>query len=139
MAGGRADARRLWLAGVGLLLVGVGLAFSWPRAAPALDCPPPQIRRDGEGVAFCVTAPEKTDGGGRLAAGQVLTLGLKIDLNAASEEDLRLLPGIGAKLSGALISERERLGRFESWAQVDEVAGVGPAKLETLKSHSEIR
>ena len=134
---GRANQRMLWLAACGLAVFGWGLYLAGPTSGrPALDCPAEQVRRDASGVAFCSTS---LDGGRPLAAGQRLTLGLKIDLNQASVEDLRRVPGVGLSLAKAIVEERERLGRFSTWAELDEVAGVGPSKLEVLQAHTEIR
>ncbi|WP_368671656.1 ComEA family DNA-binding protein [Corallococcus carmarthensis] len=65
---------------------------------------------------------------------QALALGLKLDLNAASESELALLPGVGRDLAKRLVSAREEQGRFASWEDVDAVPGVGAAKLETLRA-----
>lgn len=137
MRGGRADARRLWLAGLGAGLVCMGIALSWPQQGPELDCPSASIVRDADGVARCTE--ELAEPGAPLKAGQAFTLGRKLNLNEADAEALQLLPGVGAGLARALVEGRQRVGRFESWDQVDAVPGIGPAKLETLKAHSEIR
>lgn len=124
-------------AGVALLLAavlagGTLVALRWPSRAAALDCPPGEVHLDDAGVARC--GP-----GGPLSASQVLTAGGKIDLNAATAEDLAVIPGVGPKLAKAIVDERKRLGRFASWDEVDRVSGVGDTRLDQLKATAEIR
>jgi competence protein ComEA len=70
---------------------------------------------------------------------QALALGLKLDLNSASEEELARLPGVGRSLAHKLVEAREAQGGFSDWSQVDTVSGVGAAKLETLQAATELR
>ncbi|MEW6431879.1 MAG: helix-hairpin-helix domain-containing protein [Myxococcota bacterium] len=113
-----------------VLLAALALAIAawwrWPSSAPALDCPEEEVSLDAHGVARC--GP-----GAPLPAGQKLTVGQPLDLNAASAADLALLPGVGPELARALVEERQRLGGFSTWEQVDAVPGVGPARLATLR------
>jgi competence protein ComEA len=114
---------------VSLGLVGLGFVarVRWPDSKPALDCPPEAVRLDAAGLATC--------GPGTVPTGaQALALGLKLDLNSASEAELALLPGVGRDLARRLVTARSELGRFSSWEDVDAVPGVGAAKLETLRS-----
>ncbi|MCC6336064.1 MAG: helix-hairpin-helix domain-containing protein [Myxococcales bacterium] len=108
------------------LLLAVAAWWRWPSNAAALDCPDGQVSLDDGGVARCGS-------GAPLPAGQALTVGQKLDLNAVTAEDLALLPGVGPELARTLVDERTRLGGFTSWDQVDAVSGVGPARLETLQ------
>jgi competence protein ComEA len=125
-------------AGVALLLlavtgVGAAVALRWPSQSSALDCPPGEVHLDERGVARC--GP-----GSKPPAGQLLTLGAKLDLNHATADELAVVPGLGKKVAQALIDARAALdGGFTSWDQVDRVAGVGDARLEVLKASAEIR
>lgn len=118
--------RALALVVLGALGVAVVAWWRWPPPESPLDCPDGQVTLDAQGVARC--GP-----GAPLPAGQALTVGQPIELNAASAEDLALLPGVGPELAKALVAERARLGGFTSWDQVDQVPGVGPARLTTLQ------
>jgi competence protein ComEA len=113
-------------------LTGVVAVRWWPSSAPALDCAPEQVHLGPDGVARC--GP-----GAPLPAGAALTVGQRLDLNAATADALAELPGVGPELARALIAERARLGRFHSWDEVDAVSGVGPARLLTLQGALEIR
>ena len=57
-----------------------------------------------------------------------------IDINKASATELRKLPGIGAKLSQAIIDERDR-GSFKSVDDLRRVHGIGPAIVAGLRPH----
>ncbi len=119
---------------VAAVAVAAGVAgyFAWPSAKPALDCPADEVRLGPGGVARC--GP-----GAPLPAAMKRTLGIPLDLNTASADDLALLPGVGPSLAKAIVSERTRRGGFKTWDEVDTVPGVGPARIETLKAEVEIR
>jgi competence protein ComEA len=54
-------------------------------------------------------------------------------LNTATEEDLRRLPGIGAKRAAAILALRVRLGRFRALEDLLKVKGIGRATLKRLR------
>lgn len=117
---------------LGLLALGVLARWWWPSSAPALACEPGAVRMV-EGVAVC-------GGQGAPPTGaQALALGLKLDLNSATEEELAGLPGVGRSLARKLVEARQAQGRFSNWDDVDAVSGVGAAKLETLQAATELR
>jgi len=62
-----------------------------------------------------------------------LLLGLPLDLNSASAEDLSLLPGLGPRLSRAIVELRTGRGRFGRLEELLEVPGLGPGTLTELK------
>ena len=107
------------------------LALRWPSSAPALDCGPAEIFLDDAGVARC-------GAGQALSAPQKLTVGQRLDLNAATAEELAAIPGLGRDVAAALVAERARLNCFARWDEVDAVSGVGAARLATLQSVAEI-
>lgn len=75
------------------------------RIAPHLSLPPPPLR----------------------AAGSAL------DLNRATEEQLRALPGIGPALAGAIVRSRREEGAYRRVDELLRVPGVGPVRLERLR------
>ncbi len=123
--------RTALLAGALLVLVTVFAAVAlWSTSPPPpLSCAPEEVRMV-DGVAVCGLD------GGAPRPGQLLALGGKLPLNRASAEDLAALPKIGPALAAEIVAERERLGGFSSWDDVDGVAGVGPALLDLLKEHA---
>jgi competence ComEA-like helix-hairpin-helix protein len=58
-----------------------------------------------------------------LAPGEVL------DLNTATVDDLVRLPRVGPALAGRIVARRETHGPYRTLADLDSVAGVGPALL----------
>lgn len=122
-----------WLAVVGLCVLGAA-AFGLWRARTrhgGLDCAPSEIgwvRENGTLVARCGVRSEALP-----PVAQRLAVGQKIDLNAATEAELAQLPGVGAGLARALAAARTK-APFRTWDDVDQVAGVGPAKLAQLQA-----
>ena len=57
----------------------------------------------------------------------------RIDLNTASEEDLKTLPGIGEVKARAIVGYRERNGPFQSIEDIIQVNGIGPAIYEGIR------
>lgn len=124
-----------WLAVIALALLGVGVAVALHRPKPALDCPPERLHFVDAGVG----PPLAVCGEGASPGGAVLSVGGKLDLNHATEAELSLLPGVGQTLAHDLVEARGRAGGFKSWDDVDRVPGVGPARAEMLRSHTELR
>ena len=62
----------------------------------------------------------------------ILTLCQEIDLNHASAEELRALPGVGPVLAEAIVAYRDEHGPFSSPAELLNVKGYGEAALQAL-------
>lgn len=60
--------------------------------------------------------------------------GEPLDLNRASAGDLVLLPGVGPKLAASIVEERSRRSGFASIEELRRVKGIGPKKLDKLRS-----
>ena len=58
-----------------------------------------------------------------------------IPINKADEELLITIPGIGPVLARRIIEFRGQHGRITAIEELDEVKGIGPAKLEKLKAY----
>jgi competence protein ComEA len=104
----------------------------WQRAGAPGTAPEPD-KPIASGSRIEVT-PE---GGYRLAAmsgDQLLTLGLAIDLNRASAEDLAAVPGIGPALAQRIVEYRQAHGSFQKIEDLEEkVLGFGAKKVEKIK------
>lgn len=87
-----------------------------------------RVLTDGEQVA--VGVPGATDGGGAAPSGPGTGL---VDLNAASEQELESLPGVGPVLAGRIVQWRNDNGGFGSVEELQEVDGIGPATFEELR------
>ena len=57
-----------------------------------------------------------------------------VDINAANQEELQTLKGIGAKKAADIIAYREAHGGFKNVEELLNVKGVGKATLEKLRS-----
>jgi len=78
-------------------------------------------------------------GGYRLAAmsgAQLITLGLPLDLNRASAEDLAAISGLGPALAQRIVDYRQAHGPFKKIEELGEkVSGIGPKKVRQIKPY----
>ncbi|MGE0879975.1 MAG: helix-hairpin-helix domain-containing protein [Acidimicrobiia bacterium] len=73
------------------------------------------------------------------AGGGAATAGGLVDLNRATTADLDTLPGIGPSLAAAIVSYRDKHGRFRQVEDLNQVPGIGAAKLEAIRSLVTVR
>ena len=59
----------------------------------------------------------------------------KVILNLATVEDLRHLPGVGAKRADAILTLRTRLGHFRHVNDLLRVKGIGVKGLKKILPH----
>jgi competence protein ComEA len=74
---------------------------------------------------------------GRMPGAALLALGLKLDLNSASLDELLLVPKMHPKIAAAIIERRQE----DEWEQIDdliEIRGVGPKTVQNLQDYLEI-
>lgn len=69
-----------------------------------------------------------SSGGGKAPAGGL------IDINTADAALLETLPGIGPSTAQKIIADREANGKFTSVDDLGRVSGIGPKKLEALRT-----
>ncbi len=60
--------------------------------------------------------------------------GQAVDLNTATVQELDALPGVGPVTAAAIVAWRQSNGKFTSVDQLAEVEGIGPARLEKLRT-----
>lgn len=56
-----------------------------------------------------------------------------VDVNAACEAELALLPGIGPAMAERIARDRAQRGAFGSLDELRRVKGIGPATLERIR------
>jgi competence protein ComEA len=104
----------------------------WQRAgAPGAAPDPDKIIASGSRV-------EVSPGGAynltTMSGAQLLTLGLPLDLNRASADDLAAVPGIGPALAKKIVDYRQAHGPFKKIDDLAEkVLGFGEKKVEKMK------
>lgn len=72
---------------------------------------------------------------GRMSGPRLLTLGLALDLNTATAEDLEALPGLGPVLARRLVQYRQTHGPLKDFDDLLAVSGFGKQKLAQLKPY----
>lgn len=58
-----------------------------------------------------------------------------LDLNTATEEELRFIPQVGDVMSQRIVQYRDVLGRYESLDQLKDIKGVGDATFKTISAY----
>lgn len=71
----------------------------------------------------------------QMEAAKRLALGLPLDINLASQDDLRLIPGVGNVLAAKIVAGREQIGRFEKIDQLIDIQGIKGKKLAKLRQY----
>lgn len=67
------------------------------------------------------------------AAGEMLSMPPRRDVNDVPEHELMLLPGIGEGTARAIVRYRQEHGRFRTLEDLKKVRGIGPKTLEGLR------
>ncbi len=86
-------------------------------------------------IQATASIPERTLTGGDDADRLPTELlpGEKLDLNTATAAQLQLLPGIGEKLSAAIVAWREEQGPFKKVEELLQVPGIGEKRLAEIR------
>lgn len=90
--------------------------------------------QDGQQVIVPAKVVAGTAAAGAGAAAGAAASG-PISLSSATADDLDALDGIGPTLAGRIVEWRSAHGGFASVEQLLEVPGIGPTRLESLRSH----
>ena len=114
-------------------------AYSAPPTLPEVwrQAGGPEPRSSGETALPSQTRLEVGQGGDycldRMSGERLLTLGLALDLNTATAEDLEALPGIGPVLAQRIIQHRQSQGSYRHVEDLLAVHGMGKKKLAQLR------
>lgn len=119
---GRPDPQRL-LAEAGL---SPPLGRSFPENASLESGVSVEVRKIGRETLICL---------GEMNGFYKTTLGIPLSVNEASAEGLTAVPGIGPKLAGLIVQERDRRGGFQSLDELLSVNGMGPATYRRIRPY----
>lgn len=70
-----------------------------------------------------------------MGASKRVALGIPIDVNRSSLEELMLVPGIGKATAGRILERRSLGGPFRSLDELTEVQGIKQKRIEKLRPH----
>jgi len=79
------------------------------------------------------TTAVKTPRNAEKKAQALAASGTRINVNTASADDLKKLPGIGPAKAAAIIEDRLKNGPFASCDDLDRVSGIGPTTVDLLR------
>jgi competence protein ComEA len=65
-------------------------------------------------------------------------LGMKMNINRATREELALLPGIGETLARRIRHAREENKGFSSWDDLHRIPGLGTKRLEKIERQATV-
>jgi DNA uptake protein and related DNA-binding proteins len=71
----------------------------------------------------------------KIEADKRLALGMQLDINKASEEELILINGIGEVTAKKILDLRNKLGRFRNIEQLMEIKGIKEKKLARFRKY----
>lgn len=104
------------------------------RSCSVLPVNPPEYTISGWRNSSAPSPPATASGSAPAARG---SSGL-LDLNTASELELQSLPGIGPKLASQIVQYRAET-RFARVDDLEQVSGIGPKKLESIRPFVTVR
>jgi len=124
-----------------LLLSAAGVRARAAGRQPLAPSPPVCAHRvlAGDGVSSLLACDDALPDGEQVVAGQdrgrmsgpgLRLLGLPVDLNRSSMEDLQALPGVGPKLAERISAARP----YRCPSDLRQVEGIGPTRWAELRS-----
>ncbi|WP_084516984.1 ComEA family DNA-binding protein [Desulfatiglans anilini] len=94
-----------------------------------------RLLRSGDRVEFWEGGPAAVVMPQGMSAFFKWTLRIPIELNRVDLEGLTVLPGIGPRLAGRIVAERERRGGFKSLEELMLVEGIGPVTWSRIRPY----
>jgi len=60
---------------------------------------------------------------------------LRVNVNAATRDELNLLPGVGKQLAADIVNYRDTVGEFQSVEDLANIRGIKDGRLRSLRKH----
>jgi competence ComEA-like helix-hairpin-helix protein len=117
--------RRILIFLVTALLLGSAVSLYRHRRSGRL---PPITISSSDPAANTAADPQTPDRGGKRPDSPK-----KIDINSASREELRSLPGIGPHLAEKIVAHRDLHGPFSAPEEITAVRGIGPKTYDRFR------
>ncbi len=116
---------------LGIFFISVSRSFNPRPAKPSFNN---KHKSESFGKARVDPSAEKTGTPeeGRQGEGSIPVF--PVDINTATSEELRMLPGIGEKTAQRIIEKRTELGGFKSIDDLEEVKWIGKVKLDRIRN-----
>lgn len=86
------------------------------------------------GMASSIIAAGQAPSASVGAKGKATPPSGRINLNTATESELDALPGVGPVMAASIVRWRSEHGKFISIDQLSEVDGIGPSRLDRLRT-----
>ncbi|MDB4949334.1 MAG: competence protein ComEA helix-hairpin-helix repeat protein [Gemmatimonadetes bacterium] len=119
--------------GVLALLLAAGAGARGLRSTPApAQWAPPDPAAETPAAAQALLARSQAAERADAFAATPLGAGEKVDVNVATEDELRRLPRVSKALAGRIVAWRTQHGPFRTTADLDAVSGVGEGTLSRL-------
>jgi competence protein ComEA len=118
-----------------VLAAGVGVWYGTQRSAPEWRVEAELAVAEGRGGAAPLAARAEEENTRARRRALPLQPGERIDPNSADADELQRLPRVGPSLAARIVAHREANGPYRSLADLDAVAGIGPAVLDGIAPH----
>jgi len=109
------------------------LSEVWAKAGASGTAPEPD--RTIAGGSRVEVTPSGAYRVSAMPGAKLLTLGLPLDLNRATADDLAAIPGLGPALARRIVDFRTARGPFKQIEDLREVSGIAPQNLQKLKPY----
>jgi len=91
--------------------------------------------KDGTSLQIVENGEETGTKWMRMSAEKRIAMGLPLDVNQISLEELLLIPGVGESTATMILARRKETGKFQKLEQLMEIKGIKEKKLQKLSQY----